>query len=78
MTHLYFSFIGCLFIEIFGALGHTFPCCTYFVHYSIIERMSVGKKEIFNMKGAMALSAFRAGVGWKPKWGTLIRKNFVF
>jgi hypothetical protein len=36
------------------------------------------KKEIFNMKGAMALSAFRAGVGGKPKWGTLIRKNFVF
>jgi hypothetical protein len=30
----------------------------------LIKRMSVGLKEIYNMKSAWALSAFRAG-GWR-------------
>jgi hypothetical protein len=37
---------------------------------SLVKRKSKMEIEINNMKGAMALSAFRAGVGGKPKWAT--------
>jgi hypothetical protein len=42
------------------------------LNYSLIKSKPVMPKEINNMKSAVALSAFRAGGGGKPKWATIM------
>jgi hypothetical protein len=38
----------------------------------LVQSKSVKQNEVYNMRSAVALSAFRAGGGGKPKWATVM------